>query len=39
MQEIFPVEDEENEIVQPIVLVLKPKIKSWGESGLLKNQN
>jgi len=39
MQEIFPVEDEENEIVQPIVLVLKPKIKSWGESGLVKNQN
>ena len=39
MQEIFPVEDEENEIDQPIVLVLKPKIKSWGESGLVKNQN
>merc|ERR1739844_453488 len=38
MQEIFPVSDEINEIEQPTVLVLTPKIKSWGETGLVRQQ-
>jgi len=39
MQQIFPVVDEINEIEQPTTLIVKPKIKSWGETGLVKNQN
>jgi len=40
MQQIFPVDVEYNEIQQPAILVIKPKIKSWGESGLVRrNQN
>jgi len=39
MQQIFPVVDEINEIEQPTTLTVKPKIKSWGETGLVKNQN
>jgi hypothetical protein len=35
-EEIFPVVDETNEIEQPTVLVLTPKIKSWGEIGLVR---
>jgi len=39
MQQIFPVVDEINEIEQSASLQVKPKIKSWGETGLVKNQN
>merc|ERR1711935_336417 len=35
-EEIFPVVDETNEIEQPTVLALTPKIKSWGEIGLVR---
>merc|ERR1712172_372463 len=35
-EEKFPVVDETNEIVQPTVLALTPKIKSWGEIGLVR---
>jgi len=39
MQQIFPVVDEINEIEQSASLQVKPKIKSWGETGLVKKQN
>merc|ERR1711971_397536 len=35
-EELLPVVDETNEIVQPTVLALTPKIKSWGEIGLVR---
>merc|ERR1739838_497066 len=35
-EEILPVVDETNEIEQPTVLALTPKIKSWGEIGLVR---
>jgi len=37
LQEIFPINDDINEIEQTASLVIKPKIKSWGETGLVKN--
>merc|ERR1739838_1025443 len=39
MQQIFPVQDEINEIEQTTSLIIKPKIKAWGETGLVKNNN
>merc|ERR1712037_412202 len=39
MQQIFPVQDDINEIEQTASLVIKPKIKAWGETGLVKNNN
>merc|ERR1711956_96185 len=39
MQQIFPVQDDINEIEQTASLVIKPKIKVWGETGLVKNNN
>merc|ERR1711971_1014626 len=39
MQQIFPVQDDVNEIEQTASLVIKPKIKAWGETGLVKNNN
>jgi len=39
MQQIFPVQDDINEIEQTASLVLKPKIKTWGETGNVKNNN
>jgi len=39
MQQIFPVQDDINEIEQTASLVIKPKIKAWGETGLVKNNS
>merc|ERR1711956_18066 len=39
MQQIFPVQDDINKIEQTASLVIKPKIKAWGETGLVKNNN
>merc|ERR1711997_40134 len=39
MQLIFPVQDDVNEIQQTASLIVKPKIKAWGETGLVQNQN
>merc|ERR1712037_963679 len=39
MQQTFPVQDDINEIEQTASLVIKPKIKAWGETGLVKNNS
>ena len=39
MQLIFPVQDDVNEIQQTASLIVKPKIITWGEIGLVQNQN
>merc|ERR1712037_596679 len=39
MRQIFPVQDDINEIEQTASLVIKPKIKAWGETGLVKNNS